>query len=277
MTINLDRRTFLIGAGALLALPLIGQASTLFPQTQNKDTAVAKARGRVPVLLYHDISDYLSDAYTVTATQFASQMEWLYNNGYQAISLKQISDLAIPTKTIVITFDDGYASFMDFAFPLLRYYNFKATINIIGEYVGSYLSVAGNRPMLSWDEYRYLTASGVVDLGCHTYKLHAFRHRGVADVSEKTLHEDIQLFQKTMVREIGKPSEIMAWPYGFYTKRTIEIAAQAGIRYMLTSQRGFLGSKSPMTEIPRIPVGNDMDFKTFKSILDRNYSLTSSL
>lgn len=270
MTANLDRRTFL--KGALLALPLIGQASALFPQTLNQDAAVAWTHGDVPVLLYHDISDHFSDAYTVTATQFAGQMEWLYSNGYQAISLRQLSDSQIPEKAIVITFDDGYASFMDFAFPLLRYYNFKATINIIGDYVGSYFSMTGNRPMLSWDEYRDLVAGGSVDLGCHTYKLHVFRHRGVVDVSEKTFYEDINLFQKTMVREIGKPSEIMAWPYGFYTKRTMDIAAQAGILYMLTSQRGFSGSKTPRTEIPRIPVGSDMDFKTFKTILDRKYS-----
>ena len=267
MTIKLDRRTFLIGAGALLGMPLIGQASALFPETLKKDTAAADVQGGVPVLLYHDISDDFSDAYTVTATQFASQMEWLYCNGYQAVSLKQLADSPLPRKAVVITFDDGYASFMDFAFPLLQYYRFKATINIIGSYVGSYFSMNGNRPMLSWDEYRYLVAGGTVDLGCHTQKLHVFHHRGVVDVPERTLRDDLDLFQKTMTAEIGKPSEIMAWPYGFYSGNTMKIAAQAGFQYMLTSQRGFWGSKSLKTETPRIPVGNDMDFRTFKSKL----------
>jgi peptidoglycan/xylan/chitin deacetylase (PgdA/CDA1 family) len=112
-------------------------------------------------------------------------MEWLYSNGYSAISLSRLKDSQLPEKAVVITFDDGYASFMDFSFPLLQSYRFKATINIIGNAVGSYLPMAGNRPMLSWDEYRYLTAGGIVDLGCHTFKLHAFRHRGVLDVPEK--------------------------------------------------------------------------------------------
>lgn len=267
MTKNLDRRTFLKGAGALLALPFIGQACTSLAPVLDQDSVITGAEGGLPVLLYHDISDSFSDAYTASATQFASQMEWLYSNGYSAISLSRLKDSPLPEKAVVITFDDGYASFMDFAFPLLQSYRFKATINIIGNAVGSYLPMAGNRPMLSWDEYRYLTAGGIVDLGCHTFKLHAFRHRGVLDVPEKMLYDDLKLFQETMKREIGRPSGIIAWPYGFYSRRAMEIATQAGFHCMLTSRRGFFGPASPLNEIPRISVGSDMKFETFKSIL----------
>lgn len=267
MTPNLDRRTFLKKAGILLALPLFGQTRTVFASTPIQDTAINDPNG-IPVLLYHDISDHFSDSYTVAATQFASQMEWLFNSGYQAISLRQLTDSPPPKKAVVITFDDGYASFMDFAFPLLQYYHFKATINIIGNCAGSYLSMSGNRPMLSWDEYRCLASGGIIDLGCHTYNLHLFRHRGAMDVPEEKLYEDISLFQQTMIREIGKPAEILAWPYGFYSRKTMDVAAKAGFRYMLTSHRGFFDRKSSITEIPRIPVGGDMDFRTFRSMLN---------
>lgn len=267
MTMTLDRRTFLKKAGALLALPLIGQACAPFSPVLQRDVGIARSNGGVPILLYHDLSDDTSDEYTVTAAQFAAQMEWLYSNGYQAISLSGLGDRLIPEKAVVITFDDGYASFMDFAFPLFRGYGFKATINIIGEYIGSYIPDGRKRPMLSWDEYRYLTASGIVNLGCHTYNLHVFRHRGAAGVSEGTLRQDLDLFQKTMKREIGKPTEIIAWPYGFYTDSAKAVAAQTGIRYMLTSQRGFLDPAGSFTAIPRINIGGDTTFRTFKSLL----------
>jgi peptidoglycan/xylan/chitin deacetylase (PgdA/CDA1 family) len=260
---NMNRRTFLKTTGALIALPLVGKTCT--PLVWG--TTIARTAVSVPVLLYHDISDQYIDEYTVNAAQFATQMEWLYSNGYQAISLSALRRQSIPGRTVVITFDDGYASFMDFAFPLLSNYGFKATINIIGEYSGSYLSFSGNRPMLSWDEYRYLVASGIADLGCHTYKLHIFHHRGAEGVSKETLREDLYLFQKTMVREIGKPSEILAWPYGFYDNSTVTVAAREGFKYMLTSKRGFLDPSGPMNEIPRSNIGGDTDFSTFKSLI----------
>ena len=263
MMMNMNRRTFLKTTGALIALPLIGQASASFVW----GTTIARPAGSVPVLLYHDISDQYVDEYTVSAAQFATQMEWLYNSGYQAISLGTLRHHSIPERTVVITFDDGYASFMDFAFPLLRNYGFKATINIIGEYTGSYLSFSGNRPMLSWDEYRYLVDSGIADLGCHTYKLHIFNHRGAEGVSKETLREDLHLFQKTMMREIGKLSEILAWPYGFYDHSTMVVAAREGFKYMLTSKRGFLDPTGTLNEIPRRNIGGDTDFSTFKSLI----------
>jgi peptidoglycan/xylan/chitin deacetylase (PgdA/CDA1 family) len=263
MTMNMNRRNFLKTTGAFLALPLIGQTSASFVW----GTTIARTAVSVPVLLYHDISDQYIDEYTVNAAQFATQMEWLYSNGYQAISLSALRRQSIPGRTVVITFDDGYASFMDFAFPLLSNYGFKATINIIGEYSGSYFSFSGNRPMLSWDEYRYLSASGIVDLGCHTNKLHIFRHRGAEGVSPEALRKDLNIFQRSMVREIGKPAEIIAWPYGFYNKNTITVATHEGFTYMLTSKRGFFNPTGSLNEIPRINIDGDTDFSTFKSLI----------
>ena len=263
MTRNMNRRTFLKTVGALLAIPLIGQACAPLKRV----TTTARSAGSVPVLLYHDISDHYSDEYTVNAAQFAAQMEWLYSNGYQPVSLRELNGQKLAERTVVIIFDDGYASFMNFAFPLFKHYGFKATINIVGDYVGSYFPLTDNRPMLSWDEYRYLTASSIADLGCHTYGLHIFHHHGVVGVSKETFREDLNRFQRSMEQEIGKPSEIIAWPYGFYNDSVMSVAAQAGIKYMLTSKQGFLDPMGPLNEIPRNNIGGDTDFRTFKSLI----------
>ena len=96
---------------------------------------------KIPVLLYHDISASFKDYYTVSPSNFASQMEWLYSIGYTALSFKEIRRFIENggEKAVIITFDDGYASFVNYAFPLLQDYGFKATINIIGKYVEKFL------------------------------------------------------------------------------------------------------------------------------------------
>lgn len=245
MTANLTRRAFLQAAVIVIVLPktvLSQEHSTMFS---------------IPVLLYHDISYEIKDDYTVTPGRFTAHMEWLYERGYKAISFDDISSASSADKSIIITFDDGYASFISYAFPVLHSYGYKATINIIGQYVNGYLQDGGTRPILSWDEYRYLAKSGLVSLGCHTDRLHVFRRKGVIGASETELLDDLQGFQDRYTQEIGRPCNIIAWPYGFYDDKSISVAYKAGFRYHLTSKIGLYERLKDSKEIPRINIGED--------------------
>ena len=212
---------------------------------------------RVPVLMYHDISNLFSDPYTVSPSMFAAQMEWLYNNGFRVISIRDIAKPPAGGKLAVITFDDGYASFLDYAFPLLREYGFRATINVIGELVGKHIpEESDSRPMLSWEEYRYLLKSGLVDIGCHTYALHRFEHEGALGVSDDVLRQDLRMFLDTMKKETGAQTDILAWPYGFYGEQKTEVVKQEGFRYIQNSRQDVFDTSGNISEIPRKNISN---------------------
>ena len=200
MTLNMTRSFFLTAMATIIVLP-----KNVFASDSSRSFSI-------PVLLYHDLSFEPIDDYTITPGIFAAQMEWLYSNGYKAISFADLDTESSLDKAVIITFDDGYASFAHYAFPFLRSYGFKATINIIGEYLGSYITDGGARPTLSWDEYRYLKSSGLVSFGCHTDRLHVFRNQGAVGVSDDVLLEDLRRFQSVFKQEMGTPSEIIAWP-----------------------------------------------------------------
>jgi peptidoglycan/xylan/chitin deacetylase (PgdA/CDA1 family) len=226
------------------------------------------ASGNYPVLLYHDISDDYRDAYTVSPSLFSAQMEWLFNNGFRAIALRDIDRIPENGKAVVITFDDGYATYMDYAFPLFREYGFHSTINVIGAYVGKYLKEGGNRPMLAWDEYRHLLRSGRVDVGCHTHDLHAAAHRGVLGVSDRTLEEDLERYRTVLRRETGISTDILAWPYGLYDAKRISIAKKAGFRYLLTSREDSTAKSADGSEIPRRNIDNQYDITSFRASVE---------
>jgi len=251
----LTRRDFLRASGAALIL------STAMPKGLRAEPP------KIPVLLYHDISDQFEDGYTISPSRFATQMEWLYSQGYRTLSLRDIGGSIgrSAEKAIVITFDDGYASFMDYAFPLLTEYGFKATINIIGEYVGTFMRFGGNRPMLSWDEYRYLIKSGRVDLGCHTHSLHY--HRGVLHVSRRQLRDDLRLFSDVFEKETGRKTDLLAWPFGIYNPARLETAKKAGFKYFLTSYEGSLSVGAGFDEVPRLNINNKLDMVSFKQYI----------
>ena len=230
--------------------------------------APALARGmsmEVPVLLYHDISDGFRDPYTISPALFAAHMEWLHNNGFRAVPLRDIARSPGNGKTVVITFDDGYASYMEYAFPLFREYGFHSTINVIGALAGTYLRDGGNRPMLAWDEYRHLLQSGRVDIGCHSYGLHSAAHKGVMGVSGETLRQDLGTFREVLRRETGKSTDILAWPYGLYDAKRIAIARKEGFRYLLTSREASFAASGDLAEIPRRNIDNLYDITSFRA------------
>jgi peptidoglycan/xylan/chitin deacetylase (PgdA/CDA1 family) len=247
----LSRRDFLKTSAGALILP------ALLPKT------LFAASHKIPVLLYHDISDQFKDEYTISPSRFAAQMERLHSSDYRAVSLKDLDSLPGESlgRAVVITFDDGYASFIDYAFPLLKDYGFKATLNIIGQYVGTFAPLGGNRPMLSWDEYRFLNDSGLVDLGCHTYNLHIMSK--VVQYSGKVLEDDLRLFAEIFKTEIGRKPDILAWPFGTYDKSSAKIAERMGFKYLLTSREALFSKDGNLNEIPRLNINNRLDIVSF--------------
>jgi peptidoglycan/xylan/chitin deacetylase (PgdA/CDA1 family) len=255
---NLTRRQFLTLSGAtVLSLSL--------PWRATADVV------RIPVLMYHDISVELKELETVMPSVFASQMEWLSAMGYRAISFEDLDTLDAKSveRAVIITFDDGYASFMDYAFPLLTEYRFKATVNIIGKEAERVLN--SRQPMLSWDECRYLLQSGLVDIGCHTYGLHVWGGwssptTAITPFNER-LKKDLATFQEKYSKELGRPAHILAWPYGMHDKRSIEIAQGEGFRYILTTHRGYLEKNGDRFAIHRQSVNHDVHLASFRAYI----------
>jgi poly-beta-1,6-N-acetyl-D-glucosamine N-deacetylase len=233
---DITRRYFLKFTGiSMLSIMTAGCADLLKVGRRIEPEYTASIK--VPVLMYHDISYDSHDPYTVTPSMFAAHMEWLYSNGYQTVAFSEIERLMKGEfqKPIIITFDDGYASYGSYAFPFMQRYKFKSTINAIGESVGSFITYGRNRPALSWDEYNYFVNTGLLEVGCHTYALHKYGYQSNRLEFEEKLPGDLAAFQNIYKDKLGKQAEIIAWPYGFYTSKSIDIAKQAGFKYILSS------------------------------------------
>ncbi len=257
---NVTRRTFIkLSAAAAL------WASSL-PRFANAAGA-GMPDVRIPVLLYHDIASFDQDDYMISPSSFAAQMEWLYANGYKTLFLNEVGESlkSDDRRTVIITFDDGNTSFMDYAFPLLKAYGFKATMNIIGQAVDLHLLLDDEKPVVSWDECRYLIRSGLVDLGCHSFALHT--PGGVRAVSYDALEKDLIYFQEKFSKEIGRPCSIIAWPYGIYDETCAAIAKKAGFTYILTSDEGYVGKETNPSQFPRLNINGKLDLESFQQYI----------
>src|SRR5947209_13804809 len=124
----------------------------------------------VPVLVYHNISAQEKGRLSIAARSFDTQIRQLHDEGFHAVSLADFLAFTagrrqLPRKSVLLTFDDGYKSFVHYARPILKDYGFGATLFVYSDFIG------GGVNALSWQDLRTLTEQGF-DVQPHS-KTHA--------------------------------------------------------------------------------------------------------
>lgn len=183
----------------------------------------------LPVLMYHHVvqDGQECNEMTVTAGRLEEDLKWLAGNGYTTVLPRELAaGEPLPEKPVLLTFDDGYRSSYELAYPLLEKYEAKAVISIM-----VYMQAAGSGEFLSWDMCREMAASGLVEIGSHTYKLHnldgrggSFTPGGINGVQRKPeetdgefqarVLDDIQQSYDLIEAELGQAPVFFAYPYG---------------------------------------------------------------
>src|SRR5690606_3594216 len=120
----------------------------------------------VPILLYHSIADTVSPGFqtwSVSPAKFADHMKYLRDHDYTPVTVTslieamQTPEPTLPTRPVVITFDDGLEDFYTDALPILTQAGFVSTLYITTGYIGKtseWLTPEGegNRPMMTWEQ-----------------------------------------------------------------------------------------------------------------------------
>ncbi len=214
---------------------------------------------QVPILLYHNIREHAdgdSDYWATTAEQFEADIKALYEKGYSAVSFGDLMDYVfkgaeLPPKPVCITFDDGYLSNYTQAFPILKKYNFHATMFVIGATVGQMELYKNTQfpitPHFSWEQAREMTQSGLVDVESHTYDMHqhpeydAPHPRTTAlpldgETEEEyieALVRDHTIMSDTLMDRLGHASEIVSYPRGAQGTLSDALLRSMGVKVTL--------------------------------------------
>jgi len=133
----------------------------------------------IPVLAYHDILEKKgADPFEVTANDFARHMQYLKDEGYTPVSLSLIGrvhagEASLPAKPVLLTFDDGLQSFVQYALPVLRQHGFPSVLSIVTAWVdGRAVPEAYRGRLLGWEALRALVDLPLVEIISHSDDLH---------------------------------------------------------------------------------------------------------
>ena len=156
----------------------------------------------------------------------------------------------LPEKPIIITFDDGHYNNLGYAVPLLKKYNMKAVISIVGKYTDTFSESDEanlNYSYLRWKDIEELMNSGIIEFQNHTYNLHS-ESNGRMGCSKKLyeseenyrkiLSNDIILLQQKFQENTGYTPNTFTYPFGSISKSSLPIIKNLGFKASLSCSTG---------------------------------------
>lgn len=238
---------------------------THFAPTFDK-TALMKARGKsVPVLMYHSIKYEKGNAICLPVERFEEHLKYLKDNNYYTISLTDLydylmKDTPIPEKSVVLTFDDGYENNYTDMFPVLKKYNFKATIFVITSNIDKDPNSMTSKQLLEMEKYG-------VDIESHTVN-----HENLKELPKDKQLETLIQSKKDLEKILNKQINFFAYPYGGYNKTAIEAVKEAGYTMAFTTDGRWSSKNNGMLSLDRVYISSFHDMSVFKDrISNPNY------
>ena len=231
---------------ALLAVFLLRPA----PTTPVEGTPAV----RLPILMYHHL---LKDAsrhnpYTIAPADFAADLDWLLSEGYQPITMAELlrwsrGEGSLPLKPVMITFDDGYESFYEYAWPILRERNCPAVFSVIGREADRYTEQEDHHisySHCSWPQLQELAASGLVELQNHSYDLHTYEQSGQQG-AKRVAGEPVERYQGRLEEDVGRMQRLLrdwcgaeattfTYPFGSISPEALPVLQEMGFSAALT-------------------------------------------
>jgi len=217
---------------------------------------------KLPILLYHylepdNTKDALRAGMTVTPEQFDKQLKFINDSGYKTITMSEtaakLNGFSSKEKYMALTFDDGYRDFYDYAFPILKKYQMKATVYVIYDAI--------NAPdYLSEDMIKEMTSSGLIEIGSH-----ALDHKKLTSLNIIEAKRQIFLSKELFAKRFKIPVTTFAYPYGSFNKTIADFVKKAGYTAAISIIPGEIQSEANLFYLSRMRPNNNL--ASFKRLL----------
>ncbi len=280
------------------AMLLLATAWILLAGIFSATSGLAAAEPRFIALCYHNVEDSDPDqTYVgVTTGKLIEQLSWLDRNGYRFISVDDLIAARdgrheLPSKSVLLTFDDGFESFYTRVYPVLKALRAPAIFAVTGAWVtgrpGDFVTYGDRRLprdfFVSWDQVREMMASGLVEIASHTDALHqgilanpqgnaepaVVTHRfdthsgyETEEAYRRRLDGDTEAMARLIQKETGRRPRVLVWPYGEYNRLAVTIGAAHGMPITLSLAEGS-ATLSALGAVPRELINQDPSLASF--------------
>lgn len=207
------------------------------------------------ILQYHHIDTATPSLTSTSPELFAQHLEYLHDNDFSVLALDDLlarvfAGEQLPSKTVAITFDDGYASVASQAAPLLEQYSFPYTVFVNPNLIGN------SSDFLSWEQIEGLREKGAL-IANHTLDHPHLVRRNAEETLEQwqnRIRDQIAGAENALESQLGYSPALLAYPYGEYDRHVEALVAELGI-VAFGQQSGAFDARVDRQAIPRFAFG----------------------
>jgi peptidoglycan/xylan/chitin deacetylase (PgdA/CDA1 family) len=228
----------------------------------------------VPMLMYHSIaigSARRFRRFVVDPGEFAAQMDYLGAAGYRPVTAADLiarwaSGRPLPTRPVVLTFDDAYADFGSAALPVLRQHDFPATLFVPTAFAGSHArwnkgAGEADRAILSWCALRDIATEGI-EVAAHSHT-----HPQLDRLPPEVLSDEINRSRYLAEDNLSVAVQGFAYPYGYWNHAVRATVATAGFRYGCMVGNLMTAPGDDVLTLPRLTVNAGIGVTGFARLL----------
>jgi peptidoglycan/xylan/chitin deacetylase (PgdA/CDA1 family) len=225
-------------------------------------------RARVPILMYHYVSELPPDAdslrrdLTVSPDDFRAQLQYLAEAGYHPITLTDLylhltQGYPLPEKPTVLTFDDGYRDAYDVVFPILLDYGFPGTFFVLAS-PAEYESA----DYLTWAQIKEMSDAGMAIEG------HGRDHVDLRGQSYDYLVYQILGIQEAIHYHTGRLPRFFCYPSGQYDADVVAVLKSAGYWGAVTTRWEKEHTLEKLFEMGRVRIRGSDTLESFVGKLE---------
>jgi peptidoglycan/xylan/chitin deacetylase (PgdA/CDA1 family) len=202
----------------------------------------------VPILEYHEAIYTPGNSITLKPGQFLSEVEWLHHHDFHTINFGQLYaamyyGYQLPSRPILLSFDDGYESLYLDVYPILKRYGYQATSFATSSFVHTQPNRKVKYPKLTVSELQTLQKSGVVDV-----ESHSVHHLNLATIPRSSANYELKQSALTLSSIVGHPIRFFCYPGGGYNATDVNLVGKNGYLLATTQHNGYAKvSQGPLT------------------------------
>ena len=209
-------------------------------------------------LMYHRFEENKYPSTNIKILDFKRQLEIIKKNDIKFINPKNFEEELYNNKKqrkILLTIDDGFISFYENAWPILKSEQIPFILFVSTREVGSF-------NYMNWDQIREISKENFVEIGNHSHT-----HEYLVDESNETIKADIQKSINIFKEKLGKNSYFFSYPFGEYSVNFKNIIKSFGFKYAFGQHSGVIDETKNFYELPRFPINEKYgELKRFTSL-----------
>ncbi|MGE7688007.1 polysaccharide deacetylase family protein [Lysinibacillus sp. NPDC097214] len=247
---------------------------------------------KIPVLMYHHLDKNINNNTVISPENFEKQIKTLKENGYNSITAQELYNYLngkaeLPKNPVLITFDDGYLSNYEKAYPILKKYKMHAEIFVIASHIlekGGKNEYPNEIPKMNWDQLKEM--KDYITIQSHTwnshYKLQSFNGgmKGAIygrsyingklekqEEYEERVKKDFILSRKIIEEKLGYEPIALSYPFGTNSEDAMKLAKNVGFKMAFVIKNKGVTIGDNVFALSRITVnGNETGAELMKKL-----------